>query len=157
MAEKLFAMQICQWIRMTALLLPSKITSVRHQLLTNAYYQPWTHRLSTTPKYKLQMLCIAFWGVCRVDQTRPQPATWLRCPILSYCQSITYTMNMFIALIACRDWEAKIWRPKSMVYFSHALKPRASYTKILTLPAKQMYHPTKGHSGIDCTSVPYSF
>ena len=47
---------------------------------------------------------------------------WSRCTILP----VTYTINMIIALIACRDQEAKIWRPKSMVYFSHAQQPGAS-------------------------------
>ena len=44
-----------------------------------------------------------------------------------------------------------------MVYFSHALEPGATQKvhKFLTLPAKQMHHPTKGHSGIDHRSVIY--
>ena len=42
--------------------------------------------------------------------------------------TVTYTMNMIIALTACRDREAKVWRPKSMVYFSPCSIARR-YTK----------------------------
>ena len=42
--------------------------------------------------------------------------------------TVTYTMNMIIALTACRDREAKVWTPKSMVYFSPCSTARR-YTK----------------------------
>ena len=58
-----------------------------------------------------------------LTQTRPRPAMCLRYPILT----ITYIMNMFITLTACRDRKAKIWRPKSIIYFSCALQPGTTH------------------------------
>ena len=84
------------------------------------------------PGHDLDLPC------CRATQYLPSLAQW-----------------MFIALIACRDREAKLWRPKSMVYFfPHVLQPGTTH-KFLTLPVKQMHHLMKGHGGIDRRSVIY--
>lgn len=98
--------------------------SVRRQLSTSTYYRPRTYQLSTTPKYQLRMLRIVFGGVGRVDPAWPRPAMWSRCTILT----VTYTMNMIIALTACRAREAKVWRSNSMVYFFPCSTARR-YTK----------------------------
>lgn len=49
-----------------------KTISVRRRLSTSTYYRPWTHWLSTTPKYQLHMLGIVLWGVGQVDPAWPR-------------------------------------------------------------------------------------
>ena len=118
------------------------MASAMNNLVYTADYRPGTHRLSTTPKYQVCMLRIVFWAVGRVDPAWPHPAMWASCTILT----VTYTMNMIIALTAYRDREAKVWRPKSMVYFFPcSIQPGTTQKvhKFLTLTIKQMHHPTR--------------
>ena len=100
-------------------------SSVRRRLLTCTYYWSRTHRLSTTQNTNCAC-SVLYFGACaeltRLDLNLP-------CGRAAQYFTITYTMNVIIALTACRDWEAKVWRPKSMVYFFPVLYSQALHKK----------------------------